>query len=301
MIKTINRHFDIVRADIDEKNRKVPVSFSSESVIDRGYYKILLMHNPENVDLSILEAGGSLLLNHNPDVVLGRVENPRIEDLKGRADIIFDTDAVSEIWFQKVLSGSVTGISVGANAVTQDDRLDIGSGTYEYRPGKFISGPAEIYTHWRPGEISLTPIPADRSVGTNQTENEEERMELKDVIKGLAGSDEFKTLISQTVNDAVKLTMEALKPDEKTLVVDDEVTPDALINNAELIKRAGIVSVQCKSEVTDMILNEKSEIEISNHIINSAMSEKKTELNLTDDNSNKANMDDDVFINGFKI
>jgi len=285
----IKQYFEIQRADIDEDSRKVTVSFSSETPINTGYYKTLLMHDADSVDLSLLSSGASILFNHNPNVVLGRTENPRIEDRRGKVDIVFDADDEAEKYYQKVLNRSLTGISVGGNPITDDDVLLIEQGDFEYRDGQTISGPVKIYTHWRPHEISLTPIPADITVGVNR--NQGENMEPKDVAKAMLADDSLKSMINSAVDAAIERSMDSTD----TGSVETEANP--LIDNQELIKRAGIVSDKCKCGVTDMIIAGDTETEISSFIIQQAMSDRKT-VTKADDADNKIDMDADKFFNG---
>jgi len=298
------QYFEIQRAEIDEKKRTMRVSFSSETPINKGYYTTLLMHDDDSVDLSLLNAGASVLFNHDENIIIGKTSNAAIEDRRGRVDITFDTDEEAEKLFQKVIGGSLKGISVGGNPVTQDDVLYIEQGNFEYRDGKFIAGPAKIYTHWIAHEISLTPIPADTSVGVNQSQKGEESMNLDDVIKGLGKSDELKDLIKQAVEASIAPAVEAAikqamsKTDDKT---EDKTEDKGLLkDSAELIKRAAIVSLECKSEVTDMVLDGKKDFEISDHIIKQAMSTKGTTMKDDDTKGEGFDIDDDVFTNGFK-
>jgi len=101
---------------------------------------------------------GAGLLNHNPDKIIGPITEPRIERKRGRARLNFDDDEIGRMAAAKVESGSLRGVSVGYS-VQSFKELEEGE------TWRGITGPAMIATRWTPGEISLTPIPADLSVG----------------------------------------------------------------------------------------------------------------------------------------
>lgn len=152
------RSTEFDRSKVDEKKRSVDLSFSSETPIPRWFGKEILLHGSGNVELARLRSMGTVLMNHNPDIIVGPVKNPRIEDKKGRATIGFDNDEDGERAMQKVLSGSLRGVSVGYRIIKAREVLK----DEEYEG---IEGPALIALRWMPYEISLTPIPADATVG----------------------------------------------------------------------------------------------------------------------------------------
>ncbi len=70
------RSFELDRAQVDEKTRTVPVSFSSETPVPRWFGSEYLLHGKNNVGLSRLKSMGSVLLNHNPGVIIGPLSKP---------------------------------------------------------------------------------------------------------------------------------------------------------------------------------------------------------------------------------
>jgi len=264
------RSFKIDARAIDVENRSVDVSFSSEEPSKPYSWADpeILLHGDENVDLSYLKDLGSVLMNHQPRganqpvVILGKPENVRIENKVGRATIVFDKDSESELAWQKVQSGSLRGVSVGAllKAITL-----VESGE-EYQG---YTGPAALATLWQPVEISLTPIPADGTVGVNKSlgefanelksgitntkiqKTEESEMEEKDVkaiMEEMLRA--FETRISGTLVDTVKSQLaEDAKPKMR-------VTSEQAL---DITGRAAAVSLECKSLVSDMILQGKNE------------------------------------------
>jgi HK97 family phage prohead protease len=149
------------RHAVNKRERSIELSFSSEEGVPRWFGREVLLHRDENVDLSRLRNMGSGLLNHNPDIIVGRIEGAKIEDKRGIATLVFDDDEDGEKAFQKVQSGSLRGVSVGyAVGKYREVKAD-----EEYEG---IKGPAWVATRWTPYEISLTPIPADSSVGVGR-------------------------------------------------------------------------------------------------------------------------------------
>lgn len=165
------RGMDLDFRKVNEKDRSVDVSFSSEQAIRRWFGVEILKHGPGNVDLSRLRSMGAALLNHNPSVIVGPLRNVRVEDKRGKSTIVFDDDEDGNKAFAKVRSGSLKGVSVGylinkARRVEEDE---------EYEG---IEGPALIALKWTPYEISLTPIPADASIGVGRQQRRLDDVEI---------------------------------------------------------------------------------------------------------------------------
>ena len=157
-----------VRAeDVDPEKRELQVSFSSETDEVRFFgTPVILLHEEGAADFSRIN---SVLLNHNPDVVLGRAEGVTLdtEERKGRGTIVFDQDDEAERVWRKVQSGSIRGVSVGFQ-VTGWANLDEGD-EWESPEGRKFTGPAYVARSWQAFEFSLTPIPADGSVGVGRS------------------------------------------------------------------------------------------------------------------------------------
>jgi HK97 family phage prohead protease len=156
------RHFELDRATVNEQGRSVELSFSSETPVQRWFGAEILWHDAEAIDLSRIQAMGSVLMNHDPRTIVGRPDNIRVERKKGRATIIFDEDPDGDKAFSKVKSGSLRGVSVGY-IVSKFKELQEGE------TWRGFDGPAYVATRWQPVEISLTPIPADSNVGVGRS------------------------------------------------------------------------------------------------------------------------------------
>ena len=152
-----------------EKNdsREVELSFSSEEPYDRWWGPEILLHEPEAVDLTRLKEIGVLLWNHHADAPIGQVKNVQLDEINHRctATVRFDKDEQSDLIYQKVLSGTLKGVSVGYIVSNWED---VESGKPSTN-GRFV-GPVSIATRWEPLEISIVSVPADPSVGVGRSD-----------------------------------------------------------------------------------------------------------------------------------
>lgn len=160
-----------IRAMEGEGNeRKFILSFSSEEPYERWWGTEILEHKDNSIDLTRLNTIGCLLFNHNRDKVIGKIKRAWIENERGQAEVEFDTDAESEVIFQKVKSGTLKGVSVGYQVDVWEDVLANKTST----DGRFV-GPVSIATRWTPFEISIVSIPADPTVGVGRSKELSEK------------------------------------------------------------------------------------------------------------------------------
>lgn len=221
------------------ENGAVPVTFSSETQdvfryfygnLVEGRVREVLLHTPEAVNMSRLSAMGAALLNHDPDRIVGRVVNPRLDGKTARAEIVFDPDESSQEILGKVTSGSLRGVSVGYR-INQAEEVPAGQTAYG------ISGPAYVATRWTPYEISLTPIPADASVGVGRSDDG--GIIIRDIHTGDTDMNEeqISTLVTETtaraVEQAVAQAIAAMKPAPDTGHTREQL--DALRQRAEAL------------------------------------------------------------------
>jgi phage head maturation protease len=174
------REASIERESIDAEARTAEVSFSSQAPVQDRWFgpPTVLLHEEKSVDFAAIRAVGSALMNHDPsiDSIVGRLDGIRLDAKKrvGRATIHFDDDDIGNRAFAKVQSGSLRGVSVRfeierAQILREKDEWESPEGQ------KFRGGTAglEVVTRWAPREISLTPIPADVSVGVGREQERE--------------------------------------------------------------------------------------------------------------------------------
>lgn len=164
-------------------DRIVELSFSSEEPYERWFGTEILCHDDGCINLDRFNNGfGTLLFNHDRDAVVGHIDKVWIEDNRGRAIVRFDEDDESEKIYQKVLKGTLQGVSVGYSISRYEELIDSDSKSSN---GRF-TGPAYVITDWEPLEISIVSVPADPSVGVGRSvdDNEEEPMKGDAKAKG---------------------------------------------------------------------------------------------------------------------
>ena len=170
LTETHYRDLKVNRNNVDEENRTVELSFSSEQPYQRWFGMEILDHNEKSVDLARLRTGGAVLVDHDARDQVGVVEDVVISsERKGRARVRFGKSQRANEIFQDVLDGIRTSVSVG----------------YEIREMKLEkekSGDLDVYrvNSWSPFEISIVSIPADTSVGTNR-QHEKPKLKKEEV------------------------------------------------------------------------------------------------------------------------
>ncbi len=153
------RTFTLDRGAADADARTVPVSFSSETPVDRWFGREVLDHGPKSVRLDRLRRGGPLLLDHDPGQQIGVVERAEVgKDGRGRAVVRFGRSPRATEVFQDVVDGIRQNVSVGyvVHRMTQEGKDADGTETFRA-------------TDWEPLEVSIVAVPADVSVGVGRT------------------------------------------------------------------------------------------------------------------------------------
>lgn len=149
----------------DTDNRTVFLAFSSENPVVRTIggqeYNEILLHNPENVDLTRLQDKASLLFNHDYDNHIGVIESASIDsDRVGRALVRFSSVGMGAEKYEMVREGTLSKVSVGYSIL-------------DYR----IEGENLLVTKWEPVEISMVSVPADISCAVGRSLEEEQAPE----------------------------------------------------------------------------------------------------------------------------
>ena len=139
---------------LNEDDRTVPASLSSETEIKRFFGTEVLVHTKSAVDLARAKDGLPMLFGHNQDQPIGLVEDVRIEDGKLRGLLRFSKNTrASEIW-DDVRDGFLKNISIGYRIQKWEENDD---------------DDVMRVTAWTPFEASVVSVPADDSVGINRT------------------------------------------------------------------------------------------------------------------------------------
>lgn len=158
--KQMQRSFTVERAAINKEARTVELSFASEQPVDRWFGREILDITPGSVDLTRLNNGGALLVNHDWNRQVGVVEKSWVDAAtkKGRAIVKFSRSEDGEEIFQDVQDGIRSLVSVG----------------YVVRKMVLQSVEGDVETHrvtdWLPFEISVVSVPADTSVGVGRSQ-----------------------------------------------------------------------------------------------------------------------------------
>ncbi len=157
----MHREFHINSVDSDSGNF-ITLSLSSEYPAPREFGNEVLLHGPENIDMSRAgqPSGLPLLLNHQKEALpTGRLKNFRVgEDRKLRADAYFSGSELGQQVKKDVQAGIITDTSLG----------------YLVKDFKVVRDPKggpDTYnvTRWMPFEGSLVGVPMDPGVGVGRS------------------------------------------------------------------------------------------------------------------------------------
>lgn len=149
----------IHRDAADADSRTVELSYSSEAEFERSFGIEVLSHEEGAQDMSRLNNGGALLMDHDPTDQVGVVEEAWIgPDRRGHARVRFGKSARAEEVFQDVLDGIRSLVSVGYYVHEMK------------KTEERAKGEPDVYTvtRYEPLEISIVSIPADVDVGVGR-------------------------------------------------------------------------------------------------------------------------------------
>lgn len=168
--KPLQRSFMLNREAINEDERTVELSFSSETRdVERWFGIEILDHGPKAVRLDRMRANGPLLFNHDWNAHIGAVQDIRIEKRKGKAVVRFGNSAFADEKFRDVKDGVLTAVSFMYRVFKLVLEEEVEDGPNVYRA-----------TDWEPIEISLVTVPADISVGVGRAAGESFEIEVED-------------------------------------------------------------------------------------------------------------------------
>lgn len=147
------------RATAKADDRTVELSFASETPVARYFGNEILDMTPDACDLTRLNGGGAVLMDHNWRDQVGVVEKAWIDPStkKARARVKFSGSVRGKEIFQDIQDGIRSLVSVG----------------YVVRKLVLQSVEGDMETHrvteWEPFEVSLVSVPADASVGVGRS------------------------------------------------------------------------------------------------------------------------------------
>lgn len=158
-----------VSGSANADDRTVEIVFASTAAVKRysyddGYYSEVLAISKEAIDVSRMNEGMSLLDTHDQysmDSRLGSVVpgSFRIEGDKALCRVKFSRREKADQYFQDILDGHKTPISVGYRILETTKTEGLGDAL-----------PTVTATRWLPLEISVVPIPADANASTRSEE-----------------------------------------------------------------------------------------------------------------------------------
>jgi HK97 family phage major capsid protein len=156
--------------DAEDAPTLYEVSISSETEIERWFGVEVLDHSSASVDMSRLEAGAAVLVDHGGDQV-GVVEEAGIKGSRLVGKLRFSRSTRGREVEQDVADGIRRNISVGyfvkdAEKVETRDGMDVWK-----------------VTRWQPAEVSIVSVPADYSIGVGRSQQAGEfPVNLKDGV-----------------------------------------------------------------------------------------------------------------------
>jgi hypothetical protein len=171
-----HRALDIKSGNINEEERTVEVSFSSEEPVSRYFGNEILDHDPKSVDLSRLNNSAAVLEDHAGSQI-GKVIGAKIENGRGMAKLMFSRVGRGAEVFQDIVDGIRENISFGYQLLdlTRVDDVD-GEATYRSMS-------------WLPFEISVVGTPADTTIGIGRSKETKNEIEVEDNFRTLEGKE----------------------------------------------------------------------------------------------------------------
>jgi HK97 family phage major capsid protein len=156
-------------------NDVLRATLCSETPVECEFGDEILVHTPEAVDLSRAAMGLPLLIDHDPDRQLGRVENIRLEGRKLVGDIRLTERA------------DMMGIVADVRSGIRPD-ISIGYFIHDAQPDQ--AGTAYRVTKWTLYEVSSVALPADHTVGIGRSLHSRKVFPMNAITTGAPASDE---------------------------------------------------------------------------------------------------------------
>jgi len=210
---------------MNDEEREIEFSCSSEEPYNRFGYVEILSHEPGHIRLGRLSDGASLLFNHDWDKLLGVVKSCTVDAVAKRLRVKtkFSGNDEGMEALADVKDGILTKVSIGymVHGYTEE--------------GKDEEGLSIIrVTDWEPYEVSLVTVPADNTVGIGKSAANEP------------------TNISNIIERSSKMTLEPENNPTQTPVQTGE--------NGILTERARIEGIrklekQYSVDLTDLVSN----------------------------------------------
>lgn len=214
--KRLTREAEFDRASINAESRTVELSFASELPVDRWFGREILDMRAESVDLSRMNAGAALLINHDWDRQVGVVTKAWIDGAtkKAKASVKLSRSQDGEDILRDIQDGIRSLVSVG----------------YVVRKMVLESVNGDVETHratdWQPFEVSLVSVPADPTVGVGRGLSAVEHSEPQTAT---AAHGSITTIKTFTMSDTNTQTVDAL-PAERARIKSLNETCDVAVS-----------------------------------------------------------------------
>lgn len=233
--QTFSRTATLERGLVNADDRTVPLSFSSETPVERWFGFEILDHSPGAADLSRLNAGAAVLVCHDRRDQVGAVVPASAQiskDRKGRAVCKFSASARG----QEIQ----TDVNDGIRSTT--------SFRYVVREMVLESSTDHVDTYrvtkWEALEISFEPIPADISVGVGRSVEAEilrglTPQEKRAALQKVAEREGFTLILDSTTNHQQRTAM----PAENTVTPATTVPPPAAPVSTDAARVAEITAL----------------------------------------------------------
>ena len=144
-------------AAVEEDDRRIRMSISSEEPVERSFGSEILVHEDEAIDLSRLNSGHApLLLDHDMTKQIGVVERTYLDqsDRRLRAVVRFGKGALAREVYDDVKDGIRSNVSIGYQIKNMEEMRN-------------QRGTVRV-DQWTPYEVSIVSVPADAGVGVNR-------------------------------------------------------------------------------------------------------------------------------------
>ena len=208
----IQHRSEAVDFKVSDDERTIEFPFSSETPVNRGYLgEEILDHREESIDFSRLNASAPLLLNHDPDKVIGVCERGwlDVDRRRGMVSVRFANNALGKETREMVSDGIYKNVSVGYSVEKTEES------TEKENSYRCVS--------WSPAEVSIVSIPADY-LGAG-------------IGRSIADSKQEQTIINdKRTSDAVAAPVAPPKPPEPQTEM--TTTPDIEVVRSEAAKKA---------------------------------------------------------------
>ena len=181
---------------MDEDDRRVRMSLSSEEPVERSFGLEVLRHSEDAVDLGRMNSGHApLLLDHDMTKQIGVVERTYLDQSarRLRAVVRFGKGALAREIYDDVKDGIRSNVSIGYQVREMD-------------PKNERDGTVAI-SAWVPYEASIVSVPADASVGVNRSAEIVEPVIRKEVEMTEVNHEEMRADIAESVKREFQKTV----------------------------------------------------------------------------------------------